>query len=205
MRRFAKPVLISTLCAFASLVWAYSAGPPNGRTGAPGELTCAEGCHGNLNTGPGSITIVGPASYQPGDTIDLTVTAVHTGQSRWGFELTALDDSAQPTGTIIVTDALRTQVSTDGGTGRQYIKHTSTGTDAGVANISPGWTFKWASPAGPTGAVNFYAAGNAANNNGFSTGDFIYTDHIRYDENRLPTRSESWGGIKSLFAKPESR
>jgi hypothetical protein len=38
---------------------AFSTGPDPGRTGAPGELTCATGeCHGTAkNTGPGKFSI----------------------------------------------------------------------------------------------------------------------------------------------------
>jgi hypothetical protein len=38
------------------------------------------------------------------------------------------------------------------------------------------WNFQWTAPAAGTGPVTFYVASNAANNNGSTSGDEIYTD-----------------------------
>lgn len=168
-----KKYAVVLLLMIASLVWASSAGPPNSVTGAPGEGTCAN-CHGNLNSGSGSVSLTAPTEYTAGDTINISVGLQQTGQMRWGFELTVLNAADQPVGNLIVTDAARTQFSM-AGNGRQYIKHTSTGTDNGVSNMAPGWNLRWASPVNSAGTVTFYVAGNAANGNGSSSGDFIYT------------------------------
>ena len=56
----------------------------------------------------------------------------------------------------------------------QYIHHSEFGTFPG----DPGpksWTFEWRAPDNDVGPIRFSAAGNAANNDGRSTGDFIYT------------------------------
>jgi hypothetical protein len=37
------------------------------------------------------------------------------------------------------------------------------------------WHFDWTAPATPPDTIYFYAAGNGANNNNRSTGDYIYT------------------------------
>jgi hypothetical protein len=166
-------ILIITVSVLAVIVWASSGGPPNGVTGAPGEGTCAN-CHGNLNTGSGSVGLTLPGEYTPGDTVSVAIALQQTGQQRWGFEITVLNYINMPAGNLMVTDAARTQLSI-AGNGRQYVKHTSTGTDNGVLNVAPGWSLKWASPASPAGPVTFYVAGNAANGNGSSSGDFIYT------------------------------
>jgi len=152
---------------------AYSSSPPDGRTGAPGELTCGTaGCHGS-NSGNGSLTLAGPDTYSPGDTLTLTVNLAQAGMSRWGFELTVLDDQNIATGDILITESARTQLSTTNN--RQYLKHNAAGTDAGTADAAPGWTFKWASPSTGSGTATFYVAGNAANANSSSSGDVIYT------------------------------
>jgi len=186
------------LCLFTALAWAFSSNPPDARTGAPGESTCAD-CHGNLNSGIGGVSIAGPQSYQPGDTLDLTVIVQQSGQSRWGFEVTVLDESNDPVGNMLVYDGARTQLSTDGVSGREYVKHTLAGTDAGNTDISPGWVVRWVSPESTHGPVTFYAVGNAADNNGGSSGDFIYTASFSYDENQVEAENSTWGGIKSLF------
>ncbi len=168
-----------TFCLFiltAGLVAAFSSGPPDGRTGAPGDSNCTVACHSTfvLNSGNGTLTINGPSTYDPnGGTAIINISIAQAGQSRWGFEATALDTNNNFVGAFMNDDPNRTQISTSGA--REYIKHTSVGTDAGTVNASPGWTIFWVSPA-DFGPVTIYVASNAANNNGFNTGDFIYTD-----------------------------
>lgn len=147
---------------------AYYAGPPDGKTGAPGEGTCHE-CHSDfpLNSGDGYLTIIAPPTFLPGHTYGMTVRIDDPGQTRWGFEFSPLDQ-----GTCTITNPDSTQLSITGS--RTYVKQTTAGTNAG----SPGpmsWSFQWTAPATPPDTVFFYAAGNAANNNNRSTGDYIYT------------------------------
>jgi hypothetical protein len=195
---FAVPLMVGLYVVYASgILWANAAGPPDARTEAPGETTCGD-CHGNLNTGPGSFTITGPPGYAPGDTIILDIDIAQNGRRRWGFEITVVDDLGSPIGDFILVDPARTQLSIDVGTGRQYVKHTASGTDAGMRD-PPGWMLRWASPSRPHGPITFYAAGCASNNNNNSSGDNIYTTHIRYDEQALDAQSETWGGIKRIY------
>ncbi len=200
--------MLRATAAIAALIVLWTAGPalarsgnpPDARTGAPGESTCA-GCHGNLNTGNGSIVVTGPDAYAAGDTIDVFVQVEDAGQSRWGFEVTVLDDSNEPAGSVILTDLARTQLSVAGGTGRQYVKHTSLGTDPGTPNVSPGWGFRWAVPVPIPDAVTFYIVGIAANGNGSTSGDYTYTDvHVMDGVSAALGEDETtWGKIKSLF------
>ena len=67
-----------------------------------------------------------------------------------------------------------TQVSFSSSFGREYIKHTLPGTAAGQPE-GHAWSFEWTAPPDDVGPVTFYAAGNAANNNGNNSGDYIYT------------------------------
>jgi hypothetical protein len=55
-----------------------------------------------------------------------------------------------------------------------YITQTTAGTYAGQAGPKS-WTFNWTAPLVGVGAVRFSCAGNAANNNLSTSGDFIYT------------------------------
>ena len=190
------PVIVYILIGYTT-VSGFSSNPPDGRTGAPGESTCAD-CHGNLNTGPGGITITGDPSYAPGDTIDLTITVRHAGQSRWGFQITALSEFNYPLGTLLVVDPARTQYSYDIGMERPYVDQTAVGTDNGTQDESPGWAVRWASPDFPHGSITFYAAGNAAD--GFlQMGDYIYTTSVQYNSSHVSSGSSSWGAIKNLY------
>lgn len=172
MRMYVSLPAVLAVLLMTATSWGYSDGSRlNRRTGAPGESTCAN-CHNNLNTGSGSITIDAPSGFAPGDTLDVTVTLQNQGQLRWGFELTALDESDLAAGELLVTDAVRTVLSTGGG--KQYINHTQQGTDAGTAN-GTSWSFQWVAPATPVSSVTFYTAGVAANNSGNTGGDSVYT------------------------------
>jgi uncharacterized repeat protein (TIGR01451 family) len=162
-------------------VQAFSAGPPAGYTGAPGEEpeACAE-CHVPPDAGTGKILITAPQTYVPGQTYPITVTHTNTDQTRlrWGFELTVLDNADEKAGNLQNTDGL-TQVLNNQGPGgaRQYIEHTSVGTFVGQQN-GANWTFNWTAPATDIGPVTFYAAGNQANNDGNTSGDYIYRTFV---------------------------
>lgn len=169
-------VLIFFLAACTGgLLLAFSSGPPAARTGDFGEPSCnAIGCHsGNaVNEPGGSLTITGvPAQYAPGQTYPVSVQISRGGQQRWGFELAVRTVAGIQAGNIVLTDLVNTQLVTVSGI--QYVMHTTTGTAPG----SPGgsWTFNWVAPSVPAGTVRFSAAGNAANGNFASSGDFIYT------------------------------
>src|SRR5262249_47502723 len=160
---------------------AFSSGPPPARTGAPGEGTCVA-CHNSfaLNSGPGTLRITGlPANYSPNQQVTVTVTLAQPNRARYGFQLTALDDLGRQAGTLVVTDANRTQLITGtvGGNLRQYIEHTFNGVQPTSPNQGS-WVFTWTAPATSVGRVTFYAAGNAANGSGTNSGDFIYTTSV---------------------------
>src|SRR5215213_166372 len=163
-------------------VHAFSAGPPAGYTGAPQEEpeACAE-CHVPPDAGTGKISITAPQTYVPGQTYPVTVTHTNPDQTRlrWGFELTVLDTASdEKAGELHTIDGL-TQVLNNAGPGsaRQYIEHTAAGTFTGQHN-GASWTFNWIAPAIDVGPVVFYAAGNHANNDGNTSGDYIYRTFV---------------------------
>lgn len=164
-----KTIILLSLFLVPAIAMGYSSGPPNEVTGAPGEQTCVD-CHTSfpLNSGNGSLTIVGPAQFIAGHTYPIVVTIQDPGQQRWGFEFTPLTQ-----GTISLTDATHTQMQTV--SGKTYVKHTTSGTYNGVPNGPTAWTFNWTAPANPPSQITFYAAGNAANGNGNNQGDYIYS------------------------------
>lgn len=180
---------ILAVCVAGTLAGGFSAGPGDGQTDAPGESNCAKfGCHTTfaIDSGPGVFIVGAPLEYVPGETIDITVALSQSGQTRWGFEVTALDAANQPLGQMLITNS-RTLLSISNGSvapiGRQYVKHSALGTDAGLPDASQGWSFKWiAPPDAGFGPVTFWGTGSAANFNTSSSGDYIYTDAITVAE-----------------------
>ncbi|MCY3724056.1 MAG: hypothetical protein OXG97_17710 [Candidatus Poribacteria bacterium] len=168
-------VLVLLFVTSISSAFAFSFGPPEEKTGAPNEGTCADaGCHtGNdLNASGGSLILTAPETYQPGGVYEIIVNLARAGQSRWGFEMTALDGDGASAGSFEVSDAANTQLKV--ANSKQYIMHTAAGSAQGT-NDENQWTLKWTAPDADIGPITFYAAGNAADGNFIFTGDYIYT------------------------------
>jgi hypothetical protein len=171
--------LLYTLLIFGSLAmvsWVlYPTGSPGGKTGSPGDGgdNCT-GCHsGSAQQVSGWITSTIPgAGYIPGQTYTITATATHSGAQLYGFEVTAEDASNAKTGTIVITDAAQTKKVNS----NKAITHTVNGTTPSSGSKS--WSFDWTAPASGTGTVKFYGAFNAANGNGGTSGDVIYTSSM---------------------------
>jgi hypothetical protein len=168
-------LLLLFFVASSSSAFAFSFGPPEEKSGAPNEGTCADaGCHAEnaLDTSGGSLMLTIPETYVPNEVYTIIVDLSRAGQSRWGFEMTALDADDTRVGTFAADDAANTQLKEKNS--KQYIQHTTAGTAVGT-NDAHSWEFKWTAPDADVGPITFYAAGNAANNNGAPTGDYIYT------------------------------
>ena len=168
-------MLVVLLMGATGSAFAFSFGPPDERTGAPNETTCATaGCHaGNeLNAPGGSLMLTIPETYMPNEVYTIIVDLARAGQSRWGFEMTALDADGAKAGTFELADEANTLLTE--ANGKQYVKHNAPGTAKGTADENQ-WTVQWTAPDTDIGAITFYAAGNAANDDGGATGDYIYT------------------------------
>src|SRR5688500_6178794 len=96
VRLFILPALLAACLGFfvssnttTQPVHAFSAGPPAGYTGAPGEEpeACAE-CHVPPDAGTGTISITAPQTYVPGQTYPITVTHTNSDPTRlrWGLD-----------------------------------------------------------------------------------------------------------------------
>ncbi|MEC9159086.1 MAG: choice-of-anchor V domain-containing protein [Bacteroidota bacterium] len=146
----------------------YTNGSPTGKTGAPGENNCTQ-CHsGSVNDGSlfSNLSFSGVNEYSPGSTYNLTLN-IQNGAVKNGFQLVALDSlTASNAGTLIVTDAIKTQLSS--GSGRTYLNHRNSGT------IFSSWSFDWKAPSTNVGPVTFYYAYNVTNNAWNTGGDQIY-------------------------------
>ncbi|MDQ3050557.1 MAG: T9SS type A sorting domain-containing protein [Bacteroidota bacterium] len=152
-----------------------------GATASPGETSCnTSGCHnGNLvNSGGGSILIDAPTmtgwEYIPGQVYPINVTVAKTGVSLFGFGFEALRSTGANGGMLSITNAVQTRILTAviSGNVRTNVVHKLNG--GATPNLHT-FTFNWTAPVTGTGDITFYAAGNAANGNGSTSGDFIYT------------------------------
>ena len=169
-------LFVFLFAASTGSVFAFSFGPPEEKTGAPNEGSCADAnCHaGNdLNASGGSLMLTIPETYQPNQVYEIIVSLERAGQSRWGFEMTALDADGASAGTFEITDAANTQLKEKNS--KQYVMHTADGSAQGT-NDKNEWSLKWTAPAADIGPITFYTAGNAADGNFIPAGDYIYTE-----------------------------
>lgn len=189
-------------------VLAYPDGPPDGYAGDPPNRATCVACHNSfpLNSGQGRLQLNDlPERFRPGEQYRLTVQLSDPNARRWGFELTALNENNQRAGTIAVVDQNITQISVSNQ--RQYLKHTLNGTFRNQANAAQ-WSFNWTAPDEENpGTITFYIAGNAANNNGSSSGDRIYAVAIPLEPqgppalDRFPVAlSPGWNLVSSPVA-----
>ncbi|MBM2833905.1 MAG: hypothetical protein HW406_1066 [Candidatus Brocadiaceae bacterium] len=152
----------------------FLSGPIAGRTGAPNDicndLTCnMTPCHDSygLNTGKATFSITAPSTYEKGKTTNIVVKFTNANTSLHGFEITAMDTTNTKVGTFTsINDTTQTESYLN-----QYAAHTIIGT------AESSWTIQWSAPSeNVSGPITFYAAGNEANGNSLSSGDYIYTD-----------------------------
>lgn len=163
------PILLSIIGS-AFLLVANSTNPPDGHTGAPGELFCAN-CHStNGSSLAGTISVEGfPASVTPEETYTLTVVNRNTngGGAKAGFQITILGPLNTKAGEMSMpSDSSSTSMLS----GRQYFEHHPAASypDSNVVK----WTILWKAPALAEGSViTWYANGIIANGNDKETGD----------------------------------
>lgn len=159
----------------------YSSGAPVGFAGnfqnSDGTPQVCTACHTGaaLNAGGGGIEVTAPASVAPGETVQITVAVdnqtpeASSGSRRQGFQATVVDAATRdPVGQIAPLDASTKYAGFGGAGDTLYVTHTAGGTAAAS------WTFAWTAPADLSAPVRVYAAANAANGDGESSGDRIY-------------------------------
>ena len=171
IRYVSKIFFASIIVVLASFSWliAFSGGPIAQVTGAPGENTCNQsGCHTGtpVNGGSGTFIVSGlpDDGYVPGATHTISFAFSGTGRSTFGFEAVALTDGGTSVGTFAPISG--TQLITGGG--KTYIQH-NTPSSTGV------WNIDWTAPTTDVGRITIYVAGNAANGDNSTFGDWIFT------------------------------
>ena len=196
MQRNRKLLLIKgAVClGLPALAWGFLTGPDAGYSGAPNDLGDCTSCHlGKVNSHPGSVSVAFSAGlhYLPGVTQHLMVTIADPTQRAWGFQLTArtANDTTIQAGALAPTDANTQLMCSSVNFSQQrstavcpdtlalgYIEHTFAGYQASLGQTgSFTYQFDWTPPATDIGNVVVYVAGNAANGDGTSSGDHIYT------------------------------
>ncbi|MEP7148423.1 MAG: choice-of-anchor V domain-containing protein [Acidobacteriota bacterium] len=161
-------------------VSASASGPSPSHTNAPDEANCTA-CHSDfpVNSGIGNILITGiPANYLPNQQIPVTVRVNQADAVVYGFQMTAVDSRGQKVGTYTLPPQSPPKMQlVEGlvnGIQRTYIEHTVEGIIPAQFGFNT-WTFTWTAPTVRVGKIGFYAAGNAANSDGSTGGDYIYT------------------------------
>lgn len=190
-----KFTFFSVILFFGLFIWditgyTYSDMPPAMRTGAPSESSCnTGGCHNSFatNNGLGSLNISlvnGPSQFKLDSIYTIKIQVDDPGKLIYGFEITALDSLHKPAGTFSLISAGNTALLSGkvGGLTRRYVSHNN-------ATSNNTWQFKWKAPATAVGNVTFYAVGNAGDNAGGASGDYIYTNNLTFaqDTNIKPT------------------
>ena len=124
------------------------------------------------NAGGGSVSITGlPAEWTPGVTYPLEVSVSHSGASRYGFQMTAVDSNGAQAGEFVIVTGTAIRSGSVGGKTIEHMQHS-------VASPNNTFSFSWTAPeTSSTGAVKFNVAANAASRHGnFNQGgDFIYS------------------------------
>ncbi len=183
-------IVLAAICV--PHVDAFSHGGPARTSGGPfpGETNCTR-CHaGEVNSGPGtlSLTVGGVAAsgdsaaedltYTPGETIALIVSFEDTTKFRVGFQLTARsgDGCGQPGSLAAASSDDGSGIKTGSGTCGpastqvQWVTHQSP-----RSGSSATFAVDWTAPAEDVGAVTIAIAANGADGSQDNRNDNIYT------------------------------
>ena len=193
------PTYLLAISIIAGVARSYSGGPPDGYAGDPPSNFNCTACHASfpVNSGGGTLQMLNlPAEYRPDSTYTLSLSLEDNGQRRWGFELTVILDNGLQGGGLAPSNPSYVQISPGPDSLRDYAKQTTAGTLAGQGSAA--WDLLWTAPPVGSGSATFYVAGNAANNNGSTSGDYIYTISANLPEGIV-------GVVEAPSHQPESQ
>jgi hypothetical protein len=182
-----KTITICLVFAFAVLVKTNTGGPGWALTNAPVTATTTESnctnCHNNysLQTSGSNFDRISLGNnftgngYIPDSTYTLVLGYRETGKSKFGFQLTCLEEKTYKAAGTFTNGDSRSQTGTSvvGGGTRYYIGHTSTGS-ARVTTDSTSWRFTWKAPSRNVGKVVFWVTLNVSNSSSGTSGDYVY-------------------------------
>ena len=149
---------------------AFPSNPPLGKTGAPGEGTCAD-CHFG-GAGGGSVKIKSSTgtTYTPGVKQKLTVTIADPNAVDWGYELVvvAANNTSASVGTLKASNA-NSSIRKSGS--KSYASQVND--QMGVTG-SASFPLSWTPPATSVGNVTIYVSSVAGTATGPPGGDSVY-------------------------------
>lgn len=160
--------------------WSYTHAPVTGTTR---ESNCT-GCHGSfsLQTSGSNHNRISLRNnftgngYIPDSTYTLVLGYRETGKSKFGFQMTCLEETSySPAGTFTNGDS-RSQTGTAvvNNATRYYIGHTSSGT-ASVVSDSTSWRIQWKAPNRNVGRVVFWVVLNVTDGGSGTNNDYVYS------------------------------
>lgn len=107
--------------------------------------------------------------FTHGETYTITAELSNDEAELMGLELTAENNQGNKVSGFTIINAAETQLVNND----DAVTHTNDGIEPASGTRS--WSFEWTAPSNFTSEVTFYAAFNAANGNGGTTGDEIFT------------------------------
>jgi hypothetical protein len=140
----------------------------------------------------GAPDIDNTTTYTPGTTYFMALSINVTG-SAYGFQIIGQDATNAEAGTFTVTNATKTQITTETSTQKKFMGHKA-------ADNTKSWIFKWTAPTTDVGPITFYSAVNQANGNQDESGDQIYKTAITL--NALNTSLNEIEGVSSFNVFP---
>jgi hypothetical protein len=165
-------LVVITIVAVPLMVWSYPNDPPLGKTGAPGEGTCAD-CHQG-GSGGGSITVTSSngTKYQPGVKQKLTVTITDPNASFWGYEMTSVKTKVPSQGKGNFKPADKNSDVRKSGT-KSYAAQIN---DFAGQTSKAVYVINWVPPAKSVGKITLYVAG--VGGTGDPSGDSVYLNRL---------------------------
>lgn len=196
-----KSTFILMFLATALFVKTNTGGPGWSYTNAPitsssKEANCTN-CHGSFSlqtsgTNHSRIRLTGNFTgngYIPDSTYTILLTYKESNKSKFGYQMTVLEETTyKPAGTLSSPDS-RTQTGTAvvGVNTRQYAGHTSTGSGT-VATDSTAWRITWKAPNRNVGNVTFWVVVNVTDGGSGTNNDYVYSKSFTFSpSNLLPT------------------
>lgn len=176
----------------------YTEGGKSGSIGDGGSNCTA--CHSGtpMNQSGWITTNMLNGEWVPGQSYTITATATHAGVGKFGFELTAENATGEKMGTFSIINATETQLTNPG----TSVTHT---TDGGTpSGDSKTWEMQWTAPSTDEGEITFYAAINAANGNGNTSGDVVYLTRLQSPQSTIGIEGHDLASNFVLYPNPTS-
>jgi len=179
-------------------------GSVGGKTGSPGDMgnNCT-GCHTGNPVINQTFWIysadLGSTGYLPGQTYNVFVTGTDENAGKFGFEATAEDNAGNKVGTFAAGGNGFNQTNNS----NTAITHTASG-NVPTMGSSTEWNFTWTAPSTNVGDITMYAAINAANGTGGTSGDQIYLSQFTFSVSTVGVSEKENENLFNVFPVPST-